>query len=229
MVVRKMAHSLKEAHSTMIDNFADELGNADFNVHTTVLDRDMSSYEEFNAISSWFDLFTQLYTLVLEEMSAEEYRRLHGELSHILKQICSDAVDSPANRHAQTVSRMMIEVAFIDQSVGNVSGQKWKGRIADVMMEDESGVLEEAFEQILSYEHVDEEDLSLVIETTGEPPAETQRYQGLINVGDYTPLNMHDDFPDLLSKFYSDVRRDVIHHREQFVNEAVGSDSSTEK
>lgn len=195
---------LAEAHGSLLDRHSETLAELSLDWQHDMVENETSNRETARLFETFLRTLTKTTGAFLEFLQEHgTYPLTEGNFRRHWQTICVDASTSPARNYAIVLCQALIEVAYITGCVDSDEEHFWVGVLQRVRENGEAHVVEEAFNRILAYEHVDEG--LPVIGAGDDEEYYAKYYQNLIEIHGFNPLNTHHDYPDRVENLREQV------------------------
>lgn len=219
--IRRYEHSMtdlyrnmKQAHEHLLNHYDSDVASVEMEWQYEHVPDDVPNREVVSAVYKWREaLFDSTTAFLHYRIEERRHPITEGNFRRAWQDICIQAADSEATEYAIVLCQALIEMAFIE-TVEQPFEQKevhsrlgidqdesrifWIHQLAKVKAKGDSEVVDTAFEKILSYDYTSDEPPLMTIENMDE--TREKYYQNLLNVQEYSPLNTHSEFPDLIEE-----------------------------
>lgn len=187
--------SLRLLHSTVLHYTQDELAETDFDWNLRGVAGDVVNREEVRTMLHCRDEMCDLSARIIEVDDQEFYPVTEANFANSWREICEHAVFSAPDGYGRTLCQALIEMAYINPLEFPNHERMWLTRIRGLREKCGNEPVDAAFERILEFEELDfDEDEKRVFAV--DPVDWDKRYENLISIREYTPLNAHNGFPD---------------------------------
>lgn len=198
---------MRIAQENILEHFEEDIARVDLDWKGEHPADDVEHRERIMAMHEWQDAMTSISAAVLRHVeNKDEYPITEGNFVTVWENVCTQASNTTANEYGVALCQAMIETAFIDSSMSAEGGLNWGSKIGRVMYNGDTGVVEEAFKRMLSYEFKEEAPPLGVIGEDFEDRRE-EYYNTQVSVQDYSPLNTNEDFPELVRDLRESARK----------------------
>lgn len=219
--IRRYEHSMtdlfrdmKQAHEHLMDHYDSDIASVEMDWQYETVPDDAPNREAVSAVFRWrAALLDSTSTFLYYRIEEDGYPITEGNFRSIWQEICTQAAGSEATDYAVVLCQALIEMSFIE-TVEQPFEQKevpshlgtdrdenrkfWVHQLAKVKANGDSGVVDAAFEEILSYDYTSDDPPLMLVDNMAD--IRQKYYQNVLNIREYRYLNTHAVFPDLIEE-----------------------------
>lgn len=189
--------SLRLLHSTVLHYTQDELAESDFDWNSRGVTGDVKNRVEVETMLYCRKEMCDLSAKIIEVDEKEYYPVTEANYANEWRETCEHAVFSAPDGYGQTLCQALIELAYIDPLEFTNHERLWLRRIQDLREKCGDDEVDSAFEYMLEFEELDFDEDERRVFGVGVDDWD-KRYDNLVSVRMYTPLNADDGFLDRL-------------------------------
>lgn len=198
--------ALRLVHSTILHDTQDELAESDFNWNSRGVTGDVKNRVEVETMLYCRKEMCDLSAKIIEVEEKEYYPVTDGTFARNWRETCEHAVFSAPDGYGRTMCQALIEIAYIDPLEFQGHERLWLRRIQDLREKCGDEAVDAAFERIFEFEKLDFVEDERRVFALGVDDWD-KRYDNLISVQEYTPLNSDDGFPERLELIQRQSRK----------------------
>lgn len=192
-IITDYLRDLQEVHSAIIEEYNEELEESDFDWFEGF---DQGGENDgvvplLRCRDQIFEISGKILQLIGE---GEQYPVTEGTFRRMWKELAIEAIDAGLTDYGQTLCEALIELAYIQPLRSERDHHFWISPLAKVMAESDPDVVQAAFERILQFEKLEDEqrDGDITVWTLDD---RDKRYHNHLDTG-FPSLNAHVQFPE---------------------------------